>query len=224
MNANAVARHYALLTPEERFQLILAAGARGDDAEQAQLIRAGGRITYSTSDHAPFARAFDELATLTFIELQEEAARYTDALTRATDAGDLFGATDPDEDDGTEAGGQGNCVEADQRKTSAAERLLDLALAAGFVLRTKAEGWKLFCERLNVPGFVLWRLYPGLDRLQRALALAEKAAFTAEGFLRWANAVRPAGKPGWIEVLPTVEGVAAATEAMFRQRVAWWRG
>ncbi len=99
-----------------------------------------------------------------------------------------------------------------------------LALAAGFVLRTKAEGWKLFCERLNVPALVLWRLYPGLDRLQRALALAEKAAFTAEGFLRWANAVRPAGKPGWIEVLPTVEGVASATEEMFRQRVAWWRG
>ncbi len=42
MNANAVARHYALLTPEERFQLILAAGARGDDAEQDRLIRAGG--------------------------------------------------------------------------------------------------------------------------------------------------------------------------------------
>ncbi len=164
------------------------------------------------------------MATLTFIELQEEAARYTDPLTRATDAGDLFGATDPDEDDGTEAGGQGDCVEAIHRKQNAAERLLDLALAAGFVLRTKAEGWKLFCERLNVPGFVLWRLYPGLDRLQRALALAEKAAFTAEGFLRWANAIRPVGKPGWIEVLPTAEGVAAATEEMFRQRVAWWRG
>ena len=32
MNANAVAKHYGSLTPEERFSLILAAGARGDES------------------------------------------------------------------------------------------------------------------------------------------------------------------------------------------------
>jgi hypothetical protein len=41
-------------------------------------------------------------------------------------------------------------------KTSAWMRCLDIALAAGFVLRAKADGWKLFCERLTVPPFALW--------------------------------------------------------------------
>jgi len=31
MNANAVAKHYGILTPEERFRLILAASGRGDE-------------------------------------------------------------------------------------------------------------------------------------------------------------------------------------------------
>lgn len=34
MNANAVAKHYAILTAEERFRLILAASGRGDAAER----------------------------------------------------------------------------------------------------------------------------------------------------------------------------------------------
>ena len=56
MNANAVARHYGKLTPEERFALILAAGGR-EEAKQDRLINAGGRITLSMPDHAPSARA-----------------------------------------------------------------------------------------------------------------------------------------------------------------------
>ena len=104
------------------------------------------------------------------------------------------------------------------------ERLWDLALAAGFMLRTKADGWKLFCKRLSVPPFLLWEGFPGLDRLQRFLALAEKAAFVDEGFLRWWNRIRPAGEPAATSVPLAVEEVADATERMFRERVEWWRG
>jgi hypothetical protein len=104
------------------------------------------------------------------------------------------------------------------------ERYLDLALAAGFVLRTKVEGWKLFCEQLSVPPFVFWERLPGFDRLRRALDVTERAAFVAEGFLRWLNANRPAGEPERLTVPLTAEGVAAATEEFFRQRVQWWGG
>ena len=104
------------------------------------------------------------------------------------------------------------------------QRFLDMALAAGFVLRTKAEGWKLFCERMTVPPFALWENLPGFDRLQRALKLAERAAFAPEGFLRWLNDIRPAGEAKRTEVPLTVEGVAAATEELFRKRVKWWGG
>ena len=67
------------------------------------------------------------------------------------------------------------------------QRLLELAYAAGFMLRTKADGWKLFCERLHVPPFLVWQELPGFERLQEALAQTEKTAFNAEGMLRWLN-------------------------------------
>jgi hypothetical protein len=228
MNANPLAKHYSLLTPEERFKLILTAGARGDDEEQTRLVNAGGRITQRMPDHTPYARAFDELATLVFIELMDEVARYSDAFHRAD-------ATDFDDDEAEAKEGDEAEEESDAKadaepakggtgKRPAGQRFFDLALAAGFVLRTKAEGWKLFCDRLHVPPFVLWGLYPGFDRLQRALALAEKAAFVPEGMVRWLNDIRPAGEPKLTEVPLTVERVADETEEMFRTRVKWWSG
>jgi len=41
-DTKALARHYDNLTPEERFRLILAAGARGDKVEQDRLVNSGG--------------------------------------------------------------------------------------------------------------------------------------------------------------------------------------
>jgi hypothetical protein len=104
------------------------------------------------------------------------------------------------------------------------QRHLDLARAAGFMLRTKGEGWKLFCARLTVPPWAAWEGLPGLDRLQHALQLAEKDAFGNEGFLRWLNVIRPAGEPERAEVPLTVEGMAAAAEELFRQSIQWWGG
>ncbi len=92
------------------------------------------------------------------------------------------------------------------------------------MLRTRANGWKLFCERLSVPPFLHWEILPGFDRLQRALAFTEKAAFVPEGFLRWLNRVRPKGQPELTAVPLTVEGVADAIAEAFRQSVQWWEG
>ena len=115
-------------------------------------------------------------------------------------------------------------MEQAPRERPLGQRFFDLALAAGFVLRTKAEGWKLFCERMTVPPLALWESLPGFDRLQRALKLAETAAFASQGLLRWLNDIRPAGEAKRTEVPLTVEGVAVATEEIFRKRVAWWGG
>jgi hypothetical protein len=230
MNANALAKHYERLTPEERFRLILAASGRGDEAERDRLAKSGQRITLSMQDFMPHAHAFDELAFLVFIELLEEAARYLDLFERADEVRDLFGddeAGDEDDDEGEE--GQDGQADAgapggDTGKPPVWQRSLDLALAAGFMLRTAADGWKLFCKRLSVPPFLLWEGLPGFDRLQRALRLAEKAAFTAEGFLRWLNRTRPAGEPEATKVAFTVAGMADAAQQLFRQRVEWWGG
>ena len=49
MKVPPLAKNYSLLTPEERFRLILAASGRGDVAERAQLGNAGRGITLSNN-------------------------------------------------------------------------------------------------------------------------------------------------------------------------------
>jgi hypothetical protein len=195
MNANAVGKYYGSLTPEERFRLILAARGRGDEAEWARLANDGSRITLSAADYSPYARAFDELAKLIFIELLDGAAGYLEALDWLDDAHEILGDEGEDDEDRSIDGPQGGTstgsVEQDPGERPVGKRALDLALATGFVLWTKAEGWKRFCARLSIPSFLLWQELPGFDRLQRALATAEKASFDSEGFLSWLNLVRP---------------------------------
>jgi hypothetical protein len=227
MKTNPVARNYRSLTPEERFRLILAASGRGDETERDRLVNAGDRIGLAVRDHVPYALAFQELGTLTFLELLEMAALYSDAQQLADEALRIAGAgekeQDGEEDDADqEQAPAEETSAADSGKPPAWTRALEHAYAAGFILRTKADGWKLFCERLNVPPFLLWVALPGFDRLQRALARAEKAAFAPEGFLRWLNAVRPAGKPQLTEVPPIAERTAEATARTFRSRAEWW--
>jgi hypothetical protein len=231
MNANAVAKHYGALTAEERFCLILAAGDRGDKAEQDRLKNAGERITISMPDYSPYADAFGELAQMIFLELLEEAARYLDAIERADDARDTLA----DDEDGAELGNNPKGTEADAdmaEKDAGAwrdgqsiwERYYRLTLAAGYMLKTKADGWKLFCEQLSIPPFAIWKCLPGFDRLQRALSLAEKIAFVPEGFLCWMNEVRPKGTPELSHVPLTAEAMADEAMRLFRASVAWWGG
>jgi hypothetical protein len=229
MKAAPLAKNYKCLTPEERFRLILAASGRGDEAERDRLKNASGRITLSMQDHAPYAQAFDDLALLFFIDILEEAARYQECLEFADETRDSIGAdeTEEESDDAAEerdARADEGPAQEDASEEPVCFRALDIALAAGYMLRTQANGWKLFCERLDIPAFLLWKELPGFDRLQRALALAEKAAFVPEGFLLWLNRVRPKGEPELTAVPLTVEGVADANAEAFRQRVQWLGG
>ncbi|SRR5579871_5816918 len=235
MKAKALVRNYVKLTAEERFRLILAASARGDKVERDRLVNAGERLVLGTKDHVPYSQAFDELALLIFIELQEEVARFLEAFARTDHVDNFFGDDEEEhggkveegesvENETSEAKSDAESVEVSAGERPIFQRSLDLALAAGFVLRTKAEGWKLFCQRMTVPPFTLWEGLPGFERLQLALSLSEKAAFEAEGFLRWLNSIRPAGEPKRLKVPLTVEGLADATEELFRERVEWWGG
>jgi hypothetical protein len=222
MNTDGLARHYASLTPQERFRLILAAGARGDQAEQWRLVAASGRIALLLRDHALHVHAFIELAVWVFLELMEEAARYADAFHHLR-GDEPWEEPDDDETEGadTEDAAEGG---AGEEGWAPWERRFHLALAAGFVLKTKAEGWKLFCERLSIPPFAAWEGLPGFGRLRRALALAEGAAVVPEVFLRWLNQIRPAGAAELTEVPLTPERVADENAQIYQDRVAWWGG
>jgi hypothetical protein len=226
-----LAKHYNSLTPEERFRLILAASGRGDEAERDRLGRSGGRIALSISDHAPYALAFEEMSRSTYLELLEDAARYFDACALLDDGCDHLGGSGEDGDPVKEKEGVSAEREADAESAvedrsdqSTWQRYLGIVRVFGFILRSRAEGWKRFCERLSVPPFFPWQELPGFDRLQRALSLAERNAFDPEGVLRWMNTKRPAGTPARVEISLTAEGVADATEKLFRERAQWWGG
>ena len=225
MKAPPLAKNYDCLTPEERFRLIQAVSGRGDKAEADRLANAGERMTLSMLDHSPYAHAFNELSLLTFIELLDNALFYQSCWAFRDDARDIFDDDENETEDSTTEETHPQADESlDPGKDRTWFRTLDAALAAGYILRTKANGWKLFCERLNVPPFLCWDMLPGFERLQVLLDAAEKTAFVPEGFLRWLNRVRPKGEPE-LKVVPlTEEGVADNTEKAYRQRAQWWGG
>jgi hypothetical protein len=61
---NGLARFYDILTPDERFRLLVQAEARGDAVEARRLVETCPRRTYSQRDDA-FARRWDTMGYLT---------------------------------------------------------------------------------------------------------------------------------------------------------------
>lgn len=208
MNAKSINHQYQYLRAEERFQLILAASGRGDVQERERLARGGQSKTWTMSDHIPYAMAFMEIADLTYIELLAESADYLEHFLVGYDLSDSLDKDvkpDSESDEGEDR-----------------NRVLDLALAAGFTLRAKIEGWELFCQRMNVPAYILWEGFPGYIRLQRARALCQKASFVEEGFKSWLNRIRPPGAEQITNVLITPETFAQDNEKHYRERSRWW--
>jgi hypothetical protein len=199
VNANGIAKHYDALTALERFRLIWAAHKRHDAQEINRLLSAAMRLYFSQADVAPFATAFKELAHFTFLELLEEVAKLEDALQRWSEGDFIRG------------------------KKAIQDRFRQLYLAEGFILQTKAAGWKLFCERLGISPFGLWKDLPGFERLQRALELLEGtaddpgSAFSRADMVQWLTRRRPDRKPELTDAdIISAERLADETETLFR--------
>lgn len=218
MTGKALANRYGQLTGEERFRLIRAAVGRGDDTEAERLANAAQRIPYRISDHAPFALAFNELSLLTFVELLDATASYEAAFGHAEF---LIAQDKPAE----RRKGDGGAADSDTNPPAWA-RQLEVAYAAGFILRTKADGWKLFCQRLNVPHYQpLWPILAGFERLERGLARTEHFAFQPDRMVQWFNDTKPAEAPeATLANILNVEKCADESEVVFRLAVERWRG
>jgi hypothetical protein len=223
----SLAKQYGQLTPEERFRLIRAAGTRGDEAETDRLTRSGKRVSISLPDHSPYSNASQELILVAYIELLDSAAFCDECNERLHDQlRDSIDAAKDAEHDG-DAEELPNAEDA--VKYPAWHRAAELAYAAGFLLKAKLAGWKLFCERWNDAPFAAWEEanFPGLDRLKRACAHAEAGtAFpTPADMVRWLNGLRAAGDPKTTEAdIMTAECFADIFDAAFRERVRWWGG
>jgi hypothetical protein len=221
VNTKTLANYYSQLSAEERFRLIVAAGDRGDETEREKLRSASKRITFSNVDYSPFAQALQELAILIFLELVEDAAMYRAAFDRWNDAEEM----------GIIDGKKYIPAMAKKKALTHKDHSFGLFLAEGFILRTKATGWKLFSERMGIAPFGMWQYLPGFERLQSELNIVEGtpdrpgSAYTPKGVVRWLNTVRPSGDPEVTEAkIVTAVRFADSFDAAFRKRVGWWGG
>jgi hypothetical protein len=214
MNANALAKQYTQLTGEERFRLLLAAHERGDAQEQDRLISAAKRLYFSEPDAMPFVLAFELVARFAFLDLMEETAKHYDAWERWNEA---------DEHDYIR--GKKRKSAGKQDGPTIKEQCELMYLAQGFVLQTKAAAWKLFCERIGIAPFVVWKDLPGFERLRNALLVEGTAdepgpAFSRADMVKWMTRRWPDRKPEITEADISAERLADETEAVFRDRAS----
>jgi hypothetical protein len=228
MNTNGLAKRYGALTVEERFRLIMAAVGRGDAAEKDRLAYAARRTLFSVADYGPLARAFGELALLTYLDLLARAADYLECLEWALDnpPPDRAGSEAEGDTAGAGAAGTDAGPECDADRAPTGQRARDLALLSGYEIKARFDGWNLFCERWNVPPHLAtWEGLPGFDRLQDALELAGEARVSRERF--WECLIGQSHAAGELELpdtgLMSPEACADFLEARFRwlaQRLA----
>jgi hypothetical protein len=97
------------------------------------------------------------------------------------------------------------------------DRSTESMFAAGFMLKTLLDGWKLFCERRHVPPFAVWQILPGWDHLKRLVKRAERLAFTRDEMLQYTNEIsRRKGKPELTDSdVISPEGLADSLETQF---------
>ena len=146
-----------------------------------------------------------DFSRMMFIDFVEEAATFKE-LWNAADA--LF-------------------VSDDSKDDPEWQDAFNLTLAAGYMLRVKVEGWKLFCKRerffTEANAFASWKSLPGFDRLKQAVDFADTATYTStDEFIRWHHVY--ADKHNirkWAEA-PTAESFADTLALTFQDLVKWW--
>ena len=80
MNSGQLSKHYSVLTAAERFPLMLAADARGDEAEFARLVTSAQQVAVKVSHTFGRAMAFREVHEYYRLMRLELAALYFNAL------------------------------------------------------------------------------------------------------------------------------------------------
>jgi hypothetical protein len=164
MNTTDLAKQYNQLTPRERFALLMAAAARGDEWERTQLLLCGPRKQHSVSDHYGVVVSFSWLSDFHFAELLNLAACYFEV-----------------------------CADLRNGRKEIDEEAFEHMMFLGYVFQTYLAGWKKFCADLHVDPEYLWQQRPGFSTIQRADQISGTrpgqpfpgAAFVQEGVARW---------------------------------------
>jgi hypothetical protein len=151
MNTNGPARHYETLTPRERLPLIMAASARGDEAEAQRLAHSAPLVSLRVPDYFGLAMAIREVAELHLLESLGLAAMYERCLAMA-----------------------------DLSETGRGERLINSAMLLGYQFNIWLAGWRQFGRELHFDAEILWSFLPGYEVIQRTEERTKAVAFTVE--------------------------------------------
>jgi hypothetical protein len=177
VNTNGLAKHYGKLTPWERVPLLVAAGARGDEAEADRLARSAPTRLFEVPDYHGLCEGLLLLAGAHLIVQLDLAVSI----------------------------GAGSALLAQQLRFPKEQEVKDregwrqrLQLAA-YRFVVNADAWKLLCTGLNIDAEALLGHLPGYEKVKRMEESVRQVAFTpveALTFLRQTSdeAEKAAGK------------------------------
>jgi hypothetical protein len=195
MNANGLAKLYEHLTPKERLPLILAASARGDEAEWTRLVNSAPKEGYRLPDYHGLADGMMFVSLFHLLELLDVAAHYWHASAVL------------EEEEGL--GDKGN--------KGLRHRFEQLRRVFAYIFFLKLDGWRRFCEEFPVDPDLLMADLPGYDAVKRTEEAARTVAFTPEEMTTW---MRMGGNE--TAEAPKVESVVAGLWAFVNSRAELW--
>jgi hypothetical protein len=195
MNTDCLARLYDRLTPRERLALIVAASARGDEADRARLLASAPTGLFRVPDYYGLAEGLRTLALFHVAEMLDLAARCWHASGMQAQEHDF----------------KGRAGQAQRARWLDAERLL------AYLLVVNADGWRRFCSEMRVDGDRLLKELPGYETLTRVEEVGRIMAFTSEEAAAWARQAN--GESA--EALTSDAVVASLREFLDRQAERW---
>jgi hypothetical protein len=194
-STNGLAKLYDRLTPRERLPLILAASARGDEAELDRLVNSAPSKVFRVPDYFGQAEGLELAALLQQIELLDVAAAYwwVGGMLAEHEAW-----TDGEEDEPS-------------------KRLRAVVRMFAYIFTTKLDGWRQFCAESKIDAEQLMNGLPGYDTVVRTEEAARMMAFTVEEAIIWMKERDNEA----VEVL-TVDSVVASLWSFISSRANLW--
>ncbi len=196
MNSDGLAKLYDRLTPRERLPLIVAAAARGDEAERQRLSRSAPTNGFAVPDYFGLAEGLQLLSLLHVAELLNLAATYWHCSGRLKALGRPGRKT----------------VSKDRR-----EQLGGLVRMLAYLFSVKDAAWGRLCSELHIGADVLLRDLPGYETLRVTREAARQDSFTPDEANAW---LRREGIPEAEAV--TADSEAAGLRETLRWREEWW--
>jgi hypothetical protein len=171
MNTKHLAKLYDQLTPHERVPLIMAAGARSDQAEQKHLTASAPKETYEVPNYYGLAKALKEAGDFHLLTLLDLAANFWQWWGLWTS----YLLREPGETATKKSRrGQNKFLQRLERRACGIVRYY----ASRFLAHV--EGWKQFCSELQIDPEAQLNFMIGWETIRRTEESARDLAFSDE--------------------------------------------